>query len=58
VDNGWLSLTVVDPEQEHRAFEYEGDLVWTAAPDRPTDGTGPEPGAEPESPVARSVADD
>ncbi|WP_284010733.1 DUF2309 domain-containing protein [Haloarcula pelagica] len=29
LDNGWLSLTVVDPEQEHRAFHYDGDLEWT-----------------------------
>ena len=30
LDNGWLSLTVVDPEQGHRAFHYDGDLTWTA----------------------------
>jgi uncharacterized protein YbcC (UPF0753/DUF2309 family) len=30
LDNGWLSLTVVDPEQEYRAFHYDGDLTWTA----------------------------
>jgi len=29
LDNGWLSLTVVDPTQDHRAFEYAGDLQWT-----------------------------
>ncbi|WP_256295947.1 DUF2309 domain-containing protein [Haloarchaeobius salinus] len=29
LDNGWLSLTVVDPTQEHRAFEYDGELEWT-----------------------------
>ncbi|WP_424016718.1 DUF2309 domain-containing protein [Halorientalis pallida] len=29
LDNGWLSLTVVDPEQDHRAFHYDGELSWT-----------------------------
>src|SRR6056297_1086 len=28
LDNGWLSLTVVDPTQDHRAFHYEEDLAW------------------------------
>jgi hypothetical protein len=30
LDNGWLSLTVVDPEREYRAFHYDGGLAWTA----------------------------
>ena len=29
LDNGWLSLTVVDPTQNHAAFHYAGDLEWT-----------------------------
>jgi uncharacterized protein YbcC (UPF0753/DUF2309 family) len=28
LDNGWLSLTVVDPQQDHGAFHYAGDLAW------------------------------
>ncbi|WP_440988335.1 DUF2309 domain-containing protein [Haloarchaeobius baliensis] len=28
LDNGWLSLTVVDPTQDHRAFDYAGELEW------------------------------
>jgi hypothetical protein len=36
LDNGWLSLTVVDPEQDHRAFHYDGDLSWV-----PLDATEP-----------------
>ncbi len=28
LDNGWLSLTVVDPEQEYESFHYEGALSW------------------------------
>ncbi|MDG5774916.1 DUF2309 domain-containing protein [Haloarculaceae archaeon H-GB2-1] len=28
LDNGWLSVTVVDPEQDNRAFHYDGDLEW------------------------------
>jgi uncharacterized protein YbcC (UPF0753/DUF2309 family) len=50
LDNGWLSLTVVDPEQEHRAFHYEGDLDWTPMS---------EATAEPKAPTtAPTVADD
>jgi hypothetical protein len=30
LDNGWLSLTVVDPTQNHDAFHYDGELDWTA----------------------------
>jgi hypothetical protein len=32
LDNGWLSLTVVDPEQDHRAFHYEGTRGWVPTP--------------------------
>lgn len=28
LDNDWLSLTVVDPTQDHHAFHYEEDLEW------------------------------
>jgi uncharacterized protein YbcC (UPF0753/DUF2309 family) len=31
LDNNWLSLTVVDPTQDHRAFHYEEDLEWQPA---------------------------
>ncbi len=27
-DNGWLSLSVVDPERDGAAFHYQGDLEW------------------------------
>ncbi|WP_415381844.1 DUF2309 domain-containing protein [Halosimplex sp. TS25] len=27
-DNGWISLTVVNPEQDNAAFHYQGDLEW------------------------------
>ncbi|WP_135363512.1 DUF2309 domain-containing protein [Halosimplex halophilum] len=30
-DNGWLSLTVVDPEQDNVAVHYRGDLEWERA---------------------------
>ncbi|KAA9405145.1 DUF2309 domain-containing protein [Haloarcula hispanica] len=33
LDNNWLSLTVVDPTQDHRAFEYERDLEWSPVSD-------------------------
>ncbi|ELZ56849.1 MULTISPECIES: DUF2309 domain-containing protein [Halorubrum] len=29
LDNDWLSLTVVDPTRDHRAFRYEAELEWT-----------------------------
>ncbi|WP_434521696.1 DUF2309 domain-containing protein [Halorubrum sp. AS12] len=52
LDNDWLSLTVVDPTQEHRAFHYEEELEWTllSEPGRT------EPPAE--APTAPAVADD
>jgi uncharacterized protein YbcC (UPF0753/DUF2309 family) len=34
LDNDWLSLTVVDPEQDHRAFRYESDCEWTPVSER------------------------
>jgi uncharacterized protein YbcC (UPF0753/DUF2309 family) len=54
LDNGWLSLTVVDPQQKHRAFHYDGDPSWTPVPDRTATGSE----ASPEKPVASGVADD
>ncbi|KAB1188988.1 MULTISPECIES: DUF2309 domain-containing protein [Haloferax] len=30
LDNGWLSLTVVDPTQNDTSFEYDGNLTWEA----------------------------
>ncbi|SMO62356.1 DUF2309 domain-containing protein [Halorubrum cibi] len=35
LDNDWLSLTVVDPTKDHRAFHYEEDLEWTPPVERP-----------------------
>ena len=43
LDNGWLSLTVVDPE-DHSAFQYAGDLEWTPVEEATT---APEPVATP-----------
>ncbi|MFB6307880.1 MAG: DUF2309 domain-containing protein [Haloarculaceae archaeon] len=50
LDNGWLSLTVVDPTQDHRAFDYAGDLEWTPI-EEPTP-------ASPEATTESAVADD
>jgi len=50
LDNDWLSLTVVDPVQNHRAFHYERDLKWTPASVTPE--------APPASATAPQVADD
>jgi hypothetical protein len=35
LDNDWLSLTVVDPTQDHRALHYTGDLNWTPLTEQP-----------------------
>jgi uncharacterized protein YbcC (UPF0753/DUF2309 family) len=35
LDNGWLSLTVVDPQRD-AAFEYAGDLTWEPVAERPS----------------------
>ncbi|TKX81479.1 DUF2309 domain-containing protein [Halorubrum sp. SD626R] len=37
LDNDWLSLTVVDPTRDHRAFRYEEGLEWTPPFDRAGD---------------------
>ena len=50
LDNDWLSLTVVDPTQDHRAFRYEADLEWIPESD-PVE-------AHPEASNAPAVADD
>ncbi|ELZ91626.1 hypothetical protein C440_14969 [Haloferax mucosum ATCC BAA-1512] len=57
LDNGWLSLTVVDPTQNATAFEYDEDLTWVAteADDRRDGAETPEPTAER---VAPPAADD
>ena len=43
LDNGWLSVTVVDPERDHRAFHYAGDLEWTPASEPRATTSEPEP---------------
>ena len=50
LDNDWLSLTVVDPTQDHSAFEYLSDLEWLPASERPETRSETQP--------ARPVADD
>ncbi|MFC7073969.1 DUF2309 domain-containing protein [Halovenus rubra] len=44
LDNNWLSLTAIDPQQDHRAFHYESDLEWTQLE---TQTTTPDPTATP-----------
>ena len=51
LDNDWLSLTVVDPTQDHRAFHYTGDLAWTPLTEQART-EAPKPAATP------TVADD
>jgi len=50
LDNDWLSLTVVDPTQDHHAFQYQSDLEWTPVSERPE--------ADQPVPAAPVVADD
>ena len=50
LDNDWLSLTVVDPTQDHRAFHYESDLTWSPLAERPE--------LQAEQAAAPAVADD
>jgi uncharacterized protein YbcC (UPF0753/DUF2309 family) len=50
LDNDWLSLTVVDPTQDHRAVHYESALEWTPVSDRPE--------TSPERPKAPAIPDD
>ena len=50
LDNDWLSLTVVDPTQDHHAFQYQGDLEWAPVSERPE--------ADQPVPAAPVVADD
>ncbi|AZH24602.1 DUF2309 domain-containing protein [Haloplanus aerogenes] len=51
LDNGWLSLSVVDPQQDHAVFHYDGDLTWTAASEAVREaGPAPEPEAVPATP--------
>jgi uncharacterized protein YbcC (UPF0753/DUF2309 family) len=50
LDNNWLWLTVVDPTQDHRAFQYESDLEWMPV--------SAEAAPEPATPTTPAVADD
>ena len=50
LDNNWLSLTVVDPTQEHRAFHYEASLAWMPVSEQAE--------AHPERPKTQVAADD
>jgi uncharacterized protein YbcC (UPF0753/DUF2309 family) len=50
LDNDWLSLTVVDPTRDHRAFHYEQGLEWTPE--------AADAEASAETPNAPTVADD
>ena len=45
LDNDWLSLTVVDPQRDNRAFHYEEDLNWTPLAD--SAGTDTQPATTP-----------
>ncbi len=50
LDNGWLSLTVVDPTRDHTAFNYAGELSWRPADEATT--------VEPLAEATATVADD
>ncbi|MXR40656.1 DUF2309 family protein [Halobaculum sp. WSA2] len=50
LDNDWLSLTVVDPTRDHRAFHYEEELEWVSGHELLE--------SPPERPVAPAAGDD
>jgi uncharacterized protein YbcC (UPF0753/DUF2309 family) len=50
LDNNWLSLTVVDPTQDHYAFHYQESLEWIPVTEQIK--------VPPEIPNAQTVADD
>ncbi len=50
LDNGWLSLTVVDPTRDHTAFHYASELSWRPAGEAAT--------VEPLAEATATVADD
>ena len=57
LDNGWLSLTVVDPTQNETPFEYDGNLTWVAAQSHDGPEAAEEPDPEPEhEPVEEPLA--
>ncbi|MFB6270244.1 MAG: putative inorganic carbon transporter subunit DabA, partial [Halobacterium sp.] len=35
LDNGWLSLTVLDPQRDDEAFHYQGEMEWEPAVAQP-----------------------
>jgi hypothetical protein len=56
LDNGWLSLTVVDPDQEFRRFDYDGGLAWAPGSERAEASRPPADEEVPEDPAAASPA--
>ena len=52
LDNDWLSLTVVDPTRDHRAFRYDEALEWLPPVEQP------EADAHPETPNMQAATDD
>ncbi|WP_248895207.1 DUF2309 domain-containing protein [Haloplanus halobius] len=45
-DNDWLALTVLDPEQQGRAFQYQEDLDWAPTPVPSDESSTPTTGGE------------
>ncbi len=50
LDNDWLSLPVVDPTRDHRAYRYGNEEKWTAATEQSRD--------DPVAPTVPAAADD
>jgi uncharacterized protein YbcC (UPF0753/DUF2309 family) len=57
LDNGWLSLTVVDPEQEHHAFHYDSELSWTDDAEADAVAGGPVEATDPAEPATQPADD-
>jgi len=50
LENNWLSLTVVDPQQDHRSFRFDGGLSWV-------DSSGRDPPTDQESTTSPAAVD-
>jgi uncharacterized protein YbcC (UPF0753/DUF2309 family) len=58
LDNGWLSLTVVDPTQDATPFRYDGNLTWVTDETRNRRDAVEEPEPTTEATAPPMTADD
>ncbi|MFB6109130.1 MAG: DUF2309 domain-containing protein [Haloplanus sp.] len=58
LDNGWLSLDVVDPERDHETVHYDGELSWTGMETEPERSARTETELERSAPSTQTVVAD